>query len=45
MEDLKNLTILYVGNVAGPLNLVLEVSIIDVAEHISGAFVSVRKET
>jgi hypothetical protein len=33
------------GNTAGPLNMTLEVVIIDVADHISGAFVSVRKET
>lgn len=35
----------FLGNTAGPLNLTLEVAIIDVADHISGAFVSVRKET
>lgn len=33
------------GNSANPLNLTLEVTIIDVADHISGAFVSLRKET
>lgn len=33
------------GNKAESLTLDLEVEIIDVAEHISGAFVSVRKET
>lgn len=33
------------GNTAGPLSLSLLVEIIDVADHISGAFVSVRKET
>ena len=32
------------GNAAGPLNLTLEVELVDVKDHLSGALISVRKQ-